>query len=52
METICVLILLAFLIGGAFYGLYHEVQHMKAAVAKEQKQTQLYEALLQKLEEM
>lgn len=52
METFGVIILFAFLIGGTFYGLYHEVQHMKAAVAKEQKQTALYEALLKKLEEV
>lgn len=52
METVGIIILFAFFIGGAFYGLYHEVQHMKAAVAKEQKQTALYESLLKKLEEM
>ena len=52
MENVFGAILLVGVFCAAVYGVLYEVKHMKASIAKEQKQTQLYEALLQKLEEM
>lgn len=50
MEIIAGIVLMLTLVVLAFWGVSCEVKHMKAAVAKERKQTELYEKLLQKLE--
>lgn len=52
MENVFGAILLVGLFCLAVYGVLYEVKHMKAAIAKEQKQIRLYEALLRKLEEL
>lgn len=52
METIVAILAFLSVLGLLFWGVSCEVKHMKAAIAKEQKQMQLYEALLKKLEDL
>lgn len=52
MDVIVGVILLIGLFALAGWGVFYEVKHMKAAIAREEKQIALYEALLEKLEEM
>lgn len=50
-EIIVAVCLAVALYVGFFYLLRYEINRYKAAIAKEEKQTQLYECLLKKLQE-
>lgn len=51
METSVGIACLVVLVCAAVYGVYCEIKTMKAAQLKEQKQIELYETLIHKLEE-
>ena len=50
-EVIVVICLIGALYVGVFYLMSYEKKRYKAMIAKEEKQTELYECLLKKLEE-
>lgn len=50
-EVIVVICIVGALYVGFFYLLRYEVKRYKAMIAKEEKQTELYECLLKKLQE-
>lgn len=50
MDTVVGIACLVAIVCAALYGVYHEIKVMKAARLKEQKQTELYELLIQKID--